>query len=435
MPSTRQTAGVLALVVALALVPVSTPATAAGGTGTPSATCPAGTPFDSADTTPRQNESGNVSILAYAVGPDVSLDEVPDASTDANTVPLGGHLVVRVTAPDIATRADNVSYFGDPEPTLTLQWPCFLYESTEGARLVHGDSDDVVYLVFGDGRELPIPAGEQRGKQAELRVSESFPGIGEDTHIEDEFDVESPTLFTDFRNGTHVRPGSVTLTGESDLAAGESGAVTLLRNGTVIHRSTFTADGAGGWSTTVDLSDVPNGTHLRYELSSDGALHDAGTLVVDESPVELTTVRVLEDIKTDMDLSVGVEIRNSGLTTVDRPVTVSVVDAETGDVVNSREYGTLVEGNRDVDRELALSAPDPGSYEVVVEYGTETVRRNLTVHGTETTTPPGTTTQPPTSTVPASDLTFAEDPGTSELPGFGVLATLTALALLALRRN
>ncbi|WP_435318923.1 hypothetical protein [Haloarchaeobius sp. TZWSO28] len=439
MRTALQATRVLTLVVVFALVTATAPVTATGGSTTPACQQPDQL-TDAAPALP-ENESGNVSILAYGVGPNVTAAEVPDASTASNIVPLGGHLVVRVTAPGIGSRADNASYFTDPEPHLSLQWPCFRYEADRG-RLVHGESDDVVYLLFGDGRELPIPANEERRKTAELSVPESFPGIGEETHLRDSFEVEPTRLYTEFRNGSHIPPDVVTLHGREELASDETGMITLYREGTAIHRTTIAGDGSDLWETTADLSSVPNGTRLRYELTSEGIVHEAGVLVVDENPVKLESVLVLEDVRTGTEITVSAKIRNEGLEYLDRNVSARIVETETGTIVDSETYVTTVPASRNTESTLELTAPSkPGSYEVVFEFGEETVRRNLTVHGTETTTPDLTnhvsdrTTA--TGTVPASDLTLADDPGSGEIPGFGVgalvLAWLTMAAYVRIR--
>ncbi|WP_439026959.1 hypothetical protein [Haloarchaeobius sp. DT45] len=426
-PSLRA-ASVVVLVATLALLPASAPVTATGGPTDP--VCPPSQQFDGTDAFVPENESGNVSILAYGVGPNVSNTALRGGNADpVEPVPLDGTVVVEVRAPNIAT--------ADEAPTVRFSWRCLSLDPDEET-VLRGASDDVVYLLYDDLPRWDVPdEADDTNVSTTLYLPDSYPVDDGYSRPSDRVEVRLSKLELAQDGPVHVRPTKdATFGGWSGLELGAAATLTLERNGSVLAQESLELE-THQWQTTVDLSAVPNGSRLAYRLMHDGETHDYGIVVVDETPVSIESVQVLEDVRAGDDLPVSVVVRHDGLDEDYRNVTARIVDAENGVVIDSDGGLTRIPASGTTERTFELTAPPaPGSYEVEVSLGDRTVTRTLIVHGTDTATPDQaaqTTATPSTSTVPASDLTFAEDPGSSEIPGFGVLSAALALAMVGLR--
>ncbi|WP_435358874.1 hypothetical protein [Haloarchaeobius sp. DFWS5] len=422
---------VLAVLLVLAGLPAVTGASMSADQSTQTkATCPGfSTPAEGV-TLPNKSNASNVSIAAYGVSPNVSPNEVPTTTQRLDTVPLEGSLVVHVRAPDIGDRVQNSSDLTEPAPFVQLRAPC-IATSADRAELVHG-GDDEIFLLFGDGHELPDYTADY-WTAAELVLPGSYDSVDGQIRRQVEFDLEQPVAAVGIRSMTHVQPtANVTITGHRADGATPPLELTLSRNGTVLTRESVTSN-TSDWAVSVDLSNVSNGTHVDYRLTVDGVRHDAGTLVVDETPIELR--RVLIDSRTDT-VRARLSVVNEGIDTVEPTFDYRVVTAGTNETVESGAFAPDIKPGYDGTVVFPLDTPtNPGEYEVVLEFQNETVRRNLTVRASddETTTESPKTEPSTTETTTVSNPTLAPRTETGAQSGFGLAVTVVALLAVALQ--
>ncbi|MCT9097313.1 hypothetical protein [Haloarchaeobius sp. HME9146] len=447
MRTALQATRVLTLVVVFALVTATAPVTATGGSTAPACQHPDQL-TDAAPVLP-VNESGNVSILAYGVGPNVTAAEVPDASTASNTVPLGGMLVVRITAPGIGSRVENASVLEEPAPWLRFRWPCGAHSAT-GGRVVAGSSPDTVYLVYDDTDEWDL-IGDEHGKVTiRLELPASWDGVSEDRTVHETVNVTKPQFWIAGGPTLHVPPSAdATLEGWYWLDADADIRLTLSKDGDTVVQKTVTPT-SEAWETTVDLSGFENGSTLRYRLSHDGVTHDEGSILIDPYLVEPLTVSLDDEGRVGRTTQLSLEVSKHGREDIERTLTYRVVDPSTGETVSSAERTLRLsaDGYTKESRTFWFEVPDtPGRYEQVLSFANTTYRQQLVVNPTATSERPSTTTPDltnhvsdrttATGTVPEGDLTLADDPGSGEIPGFGVgalvLAWLTMAAYVRIR--
>ncbi|WP_369680782.1 BGTF surface domain-containing protein [Halorubellus sp. JP-L1] len=249
---------------------------------------------------------------------------------------------------------------------------------------------------------------------------------------------------------------SAEVTGTSSVASGTNLTVTARSSSgqnPFLRQGTATVQSDGTWTTTLDVSDIPEGTNFSVSLK-DGSntLEAVDAQIGGASDLQLASLDAPETAAPGSNITVTATVENTGDSSGETEVAYQF-DGETVETQNvSVDAGSTAEVTFD------YTVPDStGDFTHGVTVGNNSaVTASITVQDDEgTTTTEPTTTEPtdePTTTEPTDEPTTTEptdEPTTSEpeetttedsggQPGFGVAVALVALlaaALLATRRD